>query len=376
VTFLIDDDIRQLRESADRLFADAGGVPSLRRCRDARDFENAGRGAWSGMTELGLPGVLVPEEFDGSGLGFRASVQVSEAMGKTLARGPFLSTAVMAATALRRCGNETLKAELLPRITAGDRIIAIAGEEQARHRPLAIDTIAHPTKDGFRVSGRKIGVIDGNIASGFIVVASSADDRTRLHILLVDATSRGINVSSSLGLDSQPAVIVEFDDVEVSASRIIRGPEQSVQLLDQVYDAGRLHLAAEMLGLSQEAFDRTLEYLKTRSQFGRLIGEFQALQHRAALLFGELEIARSVVLKASSAWDGNDQDAPALTSLAKARVGEIAKHVTTEAVQLHGGIGVTDDFDIGFYLKRARVAAERLGDTAFHAERYAALRGL
>jgi alkylation response protein AidB-like acyl-CoA dehydrogenase len=152
--------------------------------------------------------------------------------------------------------------------------------------------------------------------------------------------------------------------------------DRSMAVLDKVYDIGRLHLAAEMLGAGQEAFDRMVDYLKTRSQFGRLIGEFQALQHRAAILFGELEVARSVVLKAAMAYDANDAKAAEWISLAKARVGEIAKHVTTEALQLHGGIGMTDDFDLGFYLKRVRALSERLGDTAFHAERYARLRGL
>jgi alkylation response protein AidB-like acyl-CoA dehydrogenase len=373
---MIDDDIRQLRDSADRLFADQGGVPALRRCRDQRDFDGAATGAWQDIAGLGLAGVLVPETFDGSGLGFRASTQIAESMGRALARGPFLSSAVMATTALRLSDNDALKAEYLPQIAAGSCIIAVAGEEQARHRPLAIDMVARSDGAGFRLTGRKIGVIDGNIASNLIVVAVDAEDRTQLRILLVDAASLGIRVVSDLGLDSQPAAAVEFDDVCVSANRLLCTPGQARELLDRVYDAGRLHLAAEMLGLAQESFDRTLDYLKTRVQFGRLIGEFQALQHRAAILFGELEIASSIVLKAASAWDANDSDAPALTSLAKARVGEIAKHVTTEAVQLHGGIGVTDDFDIGFFLKRARVASERLGDTAFHAERYAGLRGL
>jgi len=373
VTFTIDDDIRQLRESADRLFADQGGVAPLRHCRDAKDLAGAANGAWRGMSELGLPGILAPEAFGGAGLGFRASTQISEAMGKTLARGPFLSTAVMAVTILAHSDNEALKSEFLPQIASGELIVALAGEEQGRHAPHAISASFSPEVDGFGLSGHKTGVIDGNIAHKFIVAAVSAGD---LELFLVDAGASGITITSGLGLDSQPAVGVDFKGVVIPETRLISKPANAATLLDLAYDAGRLHLAAEMLGAAQETFDRTIDYMKTRVQFGRLIGEFQALQHRAAILFGELEIARSIMRKAAWAWDGGEPDAAALTSLAKARVGEIAKHATTEAVQLHGGIGVTDDFDIGFYLKRVRVAAERLGDTAFHAERYAVLKGL
>ncbi len=184
-------------------------------------------------------------------------------------------------------------------------------------------------------------------------------------LFLIDAQAPGITVKSRRGIDSRPIVDIEFRDVPAAPVDLICDPRHAPHLLDRAYDAGRLHLAAEMLGASQECFDRTIEYLKTRVQFGKKIGEFQALQHRAALLFGELEIARSTVLKAAATGT------PEFVSMAKARVGEIAKKAATEAIQMHGGIGVTDDFDLGFYLKRIRTAAELLGDSAFHAERYA-----
>jgi acyl-CoA dehydrogenase len=179
-----------------------------------------------------------------------------------------------------------------------------------------------------------------------------------------------------MGLDGHPWSRLAFDGVLVSYGDQIAGPDLAAKLLDRAYDSGRLHLAAEMLGCAQEAFDRAVDYLKTRVQFGRKIGEFQALQHRAAILLGELEIARSVVMKAAALWDAGEAAAPEYVSLAKARVGQIACHVTTEAVQFHGGIGVTDEFDIGLFLKRARAAAEQLGDSAFHTERYARMQGL
>ena len=369
-----DDDIRMLRDSAGGFFANAEPAKALRRNRDARDFDALARGLWPGMAQLGLTGMLVPETFGGAGLGFRESVQIAEMMGRSLAAGPFLSTAVMAATAIRHGDNDRLKAEILPAIAAGELVLAFAGEEQSRHQPLAIETRARLAGDGYLISGRKTAVIDGNIAQRFIVAARDADAPDQLFLLLVDAS--GVSVTASMGVDSQPLCDVALRDAPAGAGDLICAPEQTAALLDRIYDAGRVHLAAEMLGLAQEAFDRTVDYLKTRVQFGRKIGEFQALQHRAAILFGEIEIARAVVFKAATLHDDADDSFAAFASLAKARVGEIAKHATAEACHLHGGIGMTDDFDLGFYLKRARANAERLGDTAFHLERYASLQGI
>jgi alkylation response protein AidB-like acyl-CoA dehydrogenase len=364
VSYVLTDDAQMLRDSAGKFFAGSDSLKLLRQRRNARDLAASARGAWDGMVELGLAGVLIPDEFGGVGLDSRASIQVAEMMGRTLAGGPFISSAVMAATAILGGSNAQLKAELLPAIASG-AVVALAGEESVRHQPHAIETVAWRDGAGFRVSGCKTTVIDGNIAEKLIVVAK--DGGTHL-LLVVEAGSPGVTVTSRLGVDSHPLVDIAFDNAVAIGP--ICDPAQTLDLLDRTYDAGRLHLAAEMLGAAQEAFDRAVEYLKTRVQFGKKIGEFQALQHRSAILFGELEIARSVVLKAAATCN------PEFVSMAKARVGEIAKKAATEAIQFHGGIGVTDDFDLGFYLKRIRAAAEMLGDSAFHAERHAQIRGL
>lgn len=369
-----DDDIRLLRDSAGGFFADAEPARALRRNRDARDFDALARGVWDGMAELGLTGTLIPEAFGGAGLGFRESVQIAEMMGRSLAAGPFLSSAVMAATAIGHGANDRLKAELLPEIAKGTLILAIAGEEKPRHQPLGIETRLRRADNGYRISGRKTAVIDGNIARKFIVAARDAEAPGDLRLLLIDASD--VAVTSAMGVDSQPLCDVVIGDAPADRGALLCPPEQSAALLDRIYDAGRVHLAAEMLGLAQEAFDRTVDYLKTRVQFGRRIGEFQALQHRAAILFGEIEIARALVFKAATLHDEGDAGFAAYASLAKARVGDIARHVTAEACHMHGGIGMTDDFDLGFYLKRVRAAAERLGDTAFHQDRYATLNGI
>ncbi len=363
---LLDDDTKMLRESAGRFFAEADTLKKLRSRRDVRDLAALALGEWEGMVALGLSGLLMPEAFGGSALGAVAGIQVSEMMGRSLAAGPYVSSAVMAATAVARGDDDALKVAIVDGL-----VTAFAGEESARHDPAAIATQAVRDGDGFRLTGRKCAVIDGNIAQKLIAPARAGND---LLLFVVDSVADGVTVTTHMGVDSHPLVEIVFQNAR--ADGVLCSADRSAAVLDKVYDIGRLHLAAEMLGAAQEAFDRTVDYLKTRTQFGRLIGEFQALQHRAAILFGELEVARSVVLKAAMAYDANNDKAAELISLAKARVGEIAKHVTTEAVQLHGGIGMTDDFDLGFYLKRVRALAERLGDTAFHAERYARLRGL
>lgn len=363
---LLDDDTKMLREIAGRFFAGSNSPRLLRQRRDARDLPASARGCWDGMVELGFPGVLIPETHGGAGLGLPAMIQVAEMMGRSLAAGPFLSSAVIAATAILEGGDERLKAQLLPAIAAGT-IVAPAVDENARHDPSAIRTIARRTGDACRLSGRKIAVIDGNIADQLIVVAR-AEESAQLLMLLVDAGAPGITVTARMGLDSRPMVEIVID--ETTAAGLVCAPDRTAAVLDRALDAGRLCLAAEMLGAAGEAFDRTVDYLKTRVQFGRKIGEFQALQHRAAILYGELEVARSTVLKAAGTAS------PEHVSMAKAKVGEVAKRATAEAVQMHGGIGVTDDFDLGFFLKRVRACAELLGDSAFHVERYARLQGL
>lgn len=371
MSLLISDDVRMIRESAGKLFADLESIKTLRHNRAAHDLTAAARGAWEAMTELGLPGILLPEAAGGAGLGMVASVQVCEMMGRSLTTGPFLSTAVMGALALRESGNTAQAKDALAKLAAGSLCVAIAVDETSRHNPEVVATQASLADGRATLSGRKVNVIDGNIADRLIVAAR--DTAGALGLFLVDAQDATVAAQTTMGLDSQPYVTITFNS---SPADILCQGADATALLTRILDAGRLHLAAEMLGAAQEAFDRTVDYLKTRVQFGRVIGEFQALQHRAALLFGDLEICRSIVAKAAWAWDEMPAEAPRLTAMAKAKLSTTARHVTAEAVQLHGGIGVTDEFDIGLYLKRAQRAASLLGDSAFCLERYATLRGL
>ena len=367
MTYLLDDNATMLRDTAQRFFADTDAIRSLRKWRDSCDLTAAATGTWSGMVKLGFAGVLIPEAYGGAGLDNRAGIQVAEMMGRTLASGPFVSSAVMAATVLLSGDNTTLKDRLLPEIAAG-KVVTLAVEERPRHDPRAVAATALDNGEVWSITGRKVSVLDGNIADAFIVTARAVDGS--LVMAVIDAHAPGVTIDAHLGLDSRPVASVSFEGAKSLDAGLVCAPGETIAVLDKALDAGRLHLAAEMLGAAQEAFDRMVDYLKTRVQFGRKIGEFQALQHRAAILFGELEIARSAVLKAASAGDAQS------VSMSKAKVGEVAKRAAGEGVQMHGGIGVTDEFDMGFFLKRIRAASELLGDSAFHTERYARLQGL
>lgn len=362
------DEVKALGDMALRFMRDADPAKRLRTARDTNDGAAAARGLWEGFCELGLPGVAIGAEDGGSGLDARASVQVSEMMGRTLAAGPFLASAVMAATAIENSTNDGLRTELLGQIAEG-RIFALAAEEAERHDPEALGLTAAPVDGGFVLNGTKLAVISGTIAERLIVVARGAQTG-EFALFVVDAESVGVRVQPSTPLDSLPLASIQFSDVFAPKANLLSEGAQARAALERAYDLGRLHLAAEMLGAADEAFERTVAYLKTRVQFGRPIGSFQALQHRAAKAFGALEMARSVLAKAAA------EQTPLLISLAKAEIGDTAKLVTIEAVQLHGGIGVTDEFDLGFYVKRVRVAAQMLGDANFHTERYARLSGL
>jgi acyl-CoA dehydrogenase len=378
MAMVLNDDQRMLQDSAAGFLKSKAPVAQLRSLRDRADATGFDRDLWKEMAEQGWAGILVPEEQGGIGFGLVGAGVIAEQMGRTLTLSPMLSTAVLGATALVKGGTEAQKAALLPALAAGDLLLALAADERARHDPRHVATRAEPAGNGWKLNGAKTFVLDGHVADKLIVAARTSGetrDRKGITLFLVDAKAAGVAIARTTMVDSRNAAAVTLADVSVSGDDVLGTVDDGFALLDQVLDAGRACLAAEMLGVASESFERTVDYLKQREQFGRKIGEFQALQHRAAHLFCEIELARSVVLKALQAWDDGDIRAPALASLAKGKVGEVAKLATNEAVQMHGGIGMTDDFDIGFYMKRARAAAETFGDIAFHGDRMARFAG-
>ncbi|MBN9041933.1 MAG: acyl-CoA dehydrogenase [Rhizobiales bacterium 62-47] len=367
-----------LRDSARGLISDKAPVAHLRQLRDSRDADGFSRALWKTFAEMGFAGLLVPEKFGGSGLGNVEAGVLMEEIGRTLMPSPFFATAVLGTSALLRGGNATQQSAYLPKIADGSLLAALAVDEHAKHRPLQVSLQAVRSGNGFRLIGTKTFVVDGHIADLLIVAArsaGSAGERNGLTLFLVDPKSKGIAIERTAMVDSHNAARITFDNVEVTADSVLGEIDQGADLLEGVLNIGRGAVASEMIGLSEEVFGRTVTYLKERKQFGKLIGEFQALQHRAAQLYIDIEITRAAVLKALQALDQDAGKAGAAVAVAKARAGTTATLAVQEGVQMHGGMGMTDQFDIGFFMKRARVCQELFGDSNYHADQLARGRG-
>lgn len=369
---VLNDEQQMLKDAAKRFFSESAPVSQLRSLRDTRDATGFSRDLWQAMVEMGFAGTLIDEKFGGSAFGSVGMGQVFEQAGRNLSASPLFSSGVLCATLVALAGSEQQKAELLGGIASGELLLALALDESPRHAPAAIETRAEADGDGYRLTGSKRFVVDGHVADRLIVVARSDDG---VGLFLVPSGAEGLSIERTIMADSRNAATVQLSGVRVAATDRLGTAQAGQAALEQAVDVANGQLAAELLGISIEAFERTVAYMQERKQFGVVIGSFQALQHRAAHMFSELELVKSVVLKALVALDGGDADAAFLVSLAKAKACEVAELVTNEAIQLHGGMGMTDEFDIGLFIKRARVVQQLLGDYRYHADRFARLRG-
>ncbi len=347
----------------------AAPVTKLRELRDAGQTHDAA--LWKEMADMGWAGVLVPEEAGGSDMGFAAANVIAQEMGKTLAVSPFLSSAVIAATALRQMSDARAMVAL-GKIASGEATYALAVDEGVKFDPDATQMEAKADGNGFRLSGKKQFVVDGALADRLLVLARTAEGLTLFDI---PADRAGITREASNMIDARDAARITFENVEATGEDVLGAVDSAMEVLKPALAAGQAALAAEMTGLAAGAFDMTVGYLKERKQFGVEIGRFQALQHRAAHLWCEIEVTASAILNAGRMLDEEPDNAEMAVSLAKARATNTAILAVQEGVQMHGGIGMTDAFDMGFYMKRARVSAEWLGDYSYHAEKVAAARG-
>jgi acyl-CoA dehydrogenase len=377
MALVLNEEQSMLRDSARGFIGDKAPVAHLRKLRDSKDATGFSRELWKAFADMGFAGLLVPEEFGGSALGCVEAGVVMEEIGRTLMPSPFLSTAVLAASALTRGGSKTQKSDYLPKIAKGDLVATLAVDEGAKHRPAKTAMSATRSGNGFKLKGAKAFVVDGHASDLLIVAARSSGkpgDTEGLTLFLVDPKSKGIEMERTAMVDYHNAARINFNDVEVTADSVLGEVDQGSALLGGILNIGRAAVASEMVGTSEEAFSRTVTYLKERKQFGKLIGEFQALQHRAAHLYTEIEITKAAVMKALTLLDSDFDNAGAAVAVAKAKAGSTATLAVQEAVQMHGGVGMTDEFDIGFFMKRARVCQELFGDTAFHADQLALMR--
>ena len=378
MALVLNEEQQMLKESAQGFLAEHAPVSELRTQRDAGNKTGYSSTLWPQMVNMGWAAILVPEEYGGLAFGHVGMAQIVEQSGRTLTASPLLSTAILGVTAINLAGSEEQKTELLGAIAGGELTIALAVDEKTHHDPMQIAMSAERKGEGYVINGEKRFVVDGSTADTLIVAtrtAGSPGDMKGISLFLVNRNTLGINVDQTQMIDGRSAAIVTFTDVEVGLDALLGEQDRGFRALSATLDAGNAHLAAELLGIAQESFDRTLQYMKERKQFGALIGSFQALQHRAAHWWSEIELCKSVVLKSLQALDEGDVKSPALASIAKAKLCEVAELSTNEAIQIHGGIGMTDEYEIGFFIKRARPAQMLYGDYNYHANRFALLSG-
>lgn len=347
-------------------------VSAFRALRDAGEPRGFDAASWADMGELGWGGVAIPESHGGSGLGYLTLGLIVEQTGRTLAASPLAISAV-AADALALAGSDAVRETWLPRLLSGEALGSLAIDEGARHAPLAIATTAMRTGDGWRLHGTKRFVAEG-LGADLLIVAARTDDGVAL--FAVDATADGVSRTARRLTDARGHADIDLPNVAVGHDARLNSADGDAALIEALLDRARALSAAELLGLSLAAFDMTLEYLKTRVQFDRIIGSFQALQHRAADLHTRLELTRSAVEAALDSIDRAAPDRALLVSLAKATASDTANLATREMIQMHGGIGMTDAHDAGFYIKRARVLEAAWGSAAWHRERFGRLIGI
>jgi len=376
MALVLTDEQSMFRDTARSFLGKNAPIAHLRELRDRRDSDGFSRPLWKEFADPGWAGILVPETYGGLGLGYIEAGIVMEELGHTLTPSPFLSTSVVAVTAIAHGGSDAQKSAYLPKIAGADLIVALAVDEAPKHRPEKLALSATRSGSAFLLKGRKCFVVDGHIADLLIVAGrtSGAPGETRgITLFAIDSKSKGVRVERTITVDSHNAARVVFDNVSASTENVLGEIGNGWSILEGTLDAGRAALASELLGAGDEAFGRTLAYLRERKQFDKVIGEFQALQHRSAQLYCELEVTRSAVLKALQTLDESFDTAGQIVSVAKAKAGQSATLAAQDGIQMHGGIGMTDEFDIGFFLKRVRVCQELFGDANFHADRVARL---
>ena len=374
----LNDDQAMLRDTARGFMAAEGAIAKeLRHWRDMGSTDGFGHALWKQFAEMGFTGILIGEADGGLGLGHVEAGIVLEEIGRNLTPSPFLVSAVAFVEALKGTAHG---ARWYPGILAGETVAALAIDEGPKHRPEAIAMRAERSGNGFRLSGRKQFVVQGASADVILVAARTDEGLT---LFAVERDAKGLEVEGVRLADSSIGARMTFENVEVDADAVVGEVGGGAALLSRALNAGRAGAAAELVGVGAAAMDMTVDYLSQRKQFGRLIGEFQALQFRAAHLYCELEIARAATLKAQQLLDdpgsgsgaGISADAEAMVAVAKAKAGRASQLAVQEGVQMHGGIGMTDEYDIGLYMKRDRVLNELFGDPAYHADRLARMKG-
>ncbi|MDR3420049.1 MAG: acyl-CoA dehydrogenase family protein [Xanthobacteraceae bacterium] len=377
--FALSDEQRLLRDSVERLFADRYAFEARRHY--AQEPGGYSHDLWALYAELGLLGLPFAEEHGGSAGGPVETMIVMEAIGKALALEPYLATVVLAGGLLRLGGSEKLRAELIPRIAAGDLTLAFAhAERQSRYDLADVATSARRDGGDFVLDGAKSLVLHGDSAKKFIVSArlnGARNDHVGLGLFLIDAAASGVTTRGYGTVDGLRGAEVQLANVRVPAGASISEPGAAFPLIERVADAGIAALCAEAVGAMAAMHETTVDYMKTRKQFGVTIGSFQVLQHRAAEMLVALEQARSMAMLATMMADADDpRERRATISAAKVQIGRSGRSVGQAAIQIHGGIGMTMEAKVGHYFKRVTTIDTLFGDADHHLGLLAASGGL
>ena len=376
MALLFNEEQQYLKDTAKDFVQKNAPINHFRELRDSKDETGYSKELWKQMAELGWAGVLISEEYGGSDFGMMGMGGILEETGRCLVPSPLFATALLGASLIGLGGKADQKKDLLTKIAKGELTTAFALEEGSRHTPYRISTTAEKKGKNFVLNGKKTFVLDGHSADLIVLAARTSggiEDQSGISLFLIDPNSTGLQRKRTHMVDSRNASEIHLKGVEVSETKLLGELDAGFSIIEEVLERGQIGISAEMLGNTLEAFDITLEYLKERKQFGAVIGSFQALQHRAAVMFAEIELTKSSVMGALNAVDENSNDRSRFASLAKFKAGETLHLVSSEAVQMHGGVGVTDEFDIGFFLKRSRVAEQIFGSSDYHLDRYATL---
>lgn len=373
---LLTDDQKMLQEMVASFLADKGNIAKqLRHWRDIGCKDGFGHGLWKGFAELGFTGICIPESHGGMGLGAKEAALVLEEIGRNLTPSPFLQTAVVAARAIEGTAHAD---RWYPAILSGEAVLALAVDEGPRHAPEQTAIEAKRQGNGFVLNGSKQFVVQGGSADMIVTVARTAGspgEREGLTLFTVPKGAAGLTIDNVSQVDSSKAARLTFASVALDGDAVIGEVDQGWEPLSRALNTGRAGVAAELVGVAAGASAMTVDYLKQRKQFGKFIGEFQALQHRAAHLYTEIEIARAAAFRAAELLDSGDERAQLYVSVAKAKAADVASLAVREGVQMHGGIGMTDEHDIGLFMKREAVLGELFGDVYYHRERVAQFGG-
>jgi len=373
---LLNDDQKMLQDTAASFLTEEGSIArQLRHWRDIGCKDGFGHGLWKQFAELGLTGICIPESHGGMGLGATEAALVLEEIGRNLTPSPFLMTAVVAARAIEDTAHA---GHWYAGVLSGEAVLTLAVDEGSRHAPEQTALEAKRQGNGFVLNGTKQFVVQGSSAEMIITAArtgGSPGETEGLTLFAVPKDAAGLSVEDVALVDSSKAARLSFDGVALDADAVIGEVDAGWTPLNRALNGGRAGAAAELVGVASGASATTLDYLRQRRQFGKPIGEFQALQHRAAHLYSEIEIARAAAFKAAQLLDSGDEQAELHVSVAKAKAADVASLAVREGVQMHGGIGMTDEHDIGLFMKREGVLGELFGDVYYHRNRVAGLSG-